>query len=241
MTANRRLEASIRNSGHSIDDLAVHVEVDPKTVERWIMNGRVPHRRHRESVARFLGVPAAYIWPTAPGGMDGAVGLEGVYQTRRELAPGAVAAMISGARDRIDILAYAATWLWDSVPDVTTKLALKAASGVAVHVCLGDPESDAVRLRGIEEGIGTGMSARCRIAIATATSIAGVETRLTATTLYGSVYRFDNDLLWNPHSFGTPAADGPVLWLRSQGEQGMAATVLRSQDRVWESAQLLRG
>jgi hypothetical protein len=34
------------------------------------------------------------------------------------------------------------------------------------------------------------------------------------TTLYNSIYRFDDEMLVNTHLFGTPAAYAPVLHLR---------------------------
>ena len=35
-----------------------------------------------------------------------------------------------------------------------------------------------------------------------------------ATTLYNSIYRFDDEMLVNTHLFGTPAAYAPILHLR---------------------------
>src|SRR5207247_1743496 len=62
---NERLRALLLERGKSPDQLAEHVRVDAKTVERWITRGRLPYRRHRFEVASFLGVDEAYIWPDA--------------------------------------------------------------------------------------------------------------------------------------------------------------------------------
>ena len=64
---NERLRALLLERGKSPDQLAEHVRVDAKTVERWITRGRVPYRKHRFDVATFLGVDEAYIWPDALG------------------------------------------------------------------------------------------------------------------------------------------------------------------------------
>ncbi|WP_197682482.1 helix-turn-helix transcriptional regulator [Jiangella sp. DSM 45060] len=40
---NERLRSRITAAGLTLDDIATHVEVDPKTVERWITTDRVPH------------------------------------------------------------------------------------------------------------------------------------------------------------------------------------------------------
>ena len=64
---NERLRALLLERGKSPDQLAEHVRVDAKTVERWITRGRLPYRRHRFEVASFLGVDESYIWPDALG------------------------------------------------------------------------------------------------------------------------------------------------------------------------------
>jgi hypothetical protein len=53
---NERLRALLLERGKTPDQLAEHVRVDAKTVERWITRGRLPYRRHRFEVASFLGV-----------------------------------------------------------------------------------------------------------------------------------------------------------------------------------------
>jgi hypothetical protein len=55
--------------------------------------------------------------------------------------------------------------------------------------------------------------------------------------LYNSLLRFDDEVLVNSHFWGNPAADSPVYHFRRQGERGVAATAIRSFERVWEAAQ----
>ncbi|WP_187280911.1 helix-turn-helix transcriptional regulator, partial [Microbispora sp. CSR-4] len=42
--ANERLRAALLERGVSIAELATAIQVDPKTVERWITKGRAPYR-----------------------------------------------------------------------------------------------------------------------------------------------------------------------------------------------------
>jgi hypothetical protein len=42
-------------------EVAAQVGVDPKTVERWIVLGRIPHRSHRWATASLLGTDEAYL------------------------------------------------------------------------------------------------------------------------------------------------------------------------------------
>src|SRR5215468_6919544 len=62
---NERLRALLLERGETPDKLAEAVQVDPKTVERWVTKGRIPYRRHRYTVAAFFGVDESYIWPDA--------------------------------------------------------------------------------------------------------------------------------------------------------------------------------
>ena len=63
---NERLRAFLLERGQTPDKLAEHVQVNAKTVERWITKGRIPYRRHRFEVATFLG---AWMSPTSGGGL----------------------------------------------------------------------------------------------------------------------------------------------------------------------------
>ncbi len=240
MGRNQRLHDAMRQCGWTATDLAVKLGVDPKTVERWITTGRQPHRDSREQAADLLGVPAPLLWPDAMAPPNVLSELVGIYRTRTELSPATVRSLLAGAHEHVDVLAFAALWLWDAVPGFAETMAAKAADGVKVRVCLGDPDSRAVRARGAEEGIGDGMAARCRIALDYAKPIAAVDpsaVRCSASTLYASFFRFDDDVLVNTHLWGNAACDSPVLHVRLGDNRGVAANALRSFERVWAGAQ----
>ena len=112
----------------------------------------------------MLAVPESVLWPDAPGVAYGVSELVGIYTTRVELSPATVASLLDAAEQHVDVLAYAALWLWDSVPDFAGRVAAKMSRGTKVRLCLGDPECDAVGLRGQEEGVGDGIASRCRLA-----------------------------------------------------------------------------
>jgi len=63
--------------------------------------------------------------------------------------------------------------------------------------------------------------------------------RLAQTTLYASIFRFDDQVLVNFHLFGNPAAASPVLHFRQRHNTGIAANVLRSFEAVWAQAEPL--
>lgn len=242
MARNQRLHDAIRQCGLRLEDLADEIGADPKTVERWITTGRLPRPASRQKLAEILAVPVAILWPDAPGVAYGTSELVGIYTTRRELSPATISSLLDAATEHIDVLAYAALWLWDAVPDFAQRLAEKASGGVHVRVCLGDPDSDAVRRRGREEGIGDAIASRCQLALSYATIIQRADAsaiRTSGATLYNSVLRFDDELLVNAHFWGNAASESPVLHFRRTADRGIASTVLRSFERVWEAAQPL--
>jgi len=56
--------------GIELESLARQVEVDPKTVQRWI-GGRVPHPRHRWKICDLLGQAEEHLWPGVGLGASG--------------------------------------------------------------------------------------------------------------------------------------------------------------------------
>ena len=240
MARNQRLYDAIRQHGQRPDELAYEVGADPKTVERWIAAGRLPRPATRQKIAQLLAVPESVLWPDAPGVAYGASEVVAIYTTRRELSPATISSLLDTAHEHVDILAYSALWLWDSVPNFAERVAQKLAGGITVRLCLGDPDSDAVALRGREEGSSDGMANRCRIAANYAAVIQRVDpgaVRRSGATLYNSLLRFDDEVLVNTHFWGNPAAESPVFHFRRRGDSGIAANALRSFERVWETAQ----
>jgi hypothetical protein len=240
MARNQRLHDAICESGKRLKDVAEAVDADAKTVERWITTGRLPRLAAQQKVSKLLGVPESVLWPDAPGVAYGTSELVGIYPTRKELPPATVSSMLEAAHEHIDVLAYAALWLWDTVPQFTGRIVQKIGDGASVRICLGDPQSDAVALRGQEESAGDGMASRCHIAVNYAAVIQRANpeaVRQSCAVLYNSIFRFDDEVLVNAHFWGNPAADSPVYHFRRHGANGIATNAIASFERVWEDAQ----
>jgi lambda repressor-like predicted transcriptional regulator len=240
--ANERLRAALLERGASVADLAAAVEVDPKTVERWITRGRTPYRKHRYAVASFLGVDEGYLWPDALSPEQVASASESeivtVYPHRWAVPRDAWGRLFSAAREDIGVLVYSALFLAEDA-GIVRLFAEKAAAGARVRILLGDPNSSQVAQRGNDEGIDEGMAAKIRnvlVLYRPVRGIDGIEIRLHRTVLYNSIYRGDDQLLVNTHVYGTPAANAPVLHLRKVPGGDMVATYLESFERVWDEA-----
>jgi hypothetical protein len=71
--------------------------------------------------------------------------------------------------------------------------------------------------------------------------VENIEIRRHRTVLYNSIYRADDQLMVNQHTYGVPAAQAPLFCL-SSGSGDMAALYLDSFERVWAgSPPLARG
>ena len=237
--SNDRLAAAIAAQSLTRRGLAERLSVDAKTVERWIA-GRTPHPQHRTGLALVLAQPESYLWPTHAGNgkvLDVA-GLLGVFPHRCEVPQPLWRSLLQQAQERIDVLAYAALFLAEDNPELVPALQAKANS-VTVRLLLGDPSSAKVAERGVEEQLFDGMASRIRMTIRHLRALAdvpGVAVHLHETTLYNSIFRFDDDMLVNAHVYGGPAYRSPVLHVRRTPGCGLFDTYAASFEAVWRTS-----
>lgn len=249
MGSNERLHSAMSRRRLTTGDLADVLLVDRKTVERWL-SGRTPHSRHREAVARRLKVRSDYLWPDAgkptPAPGPGTTGTEivALYPSRANVPDDLWRDLANSAHEHIDVLVYAGLFLPELDPSLVPSLETKAAAGCTVRIALGDPDSTAVQLRGDEEGTGDGMAARVRMALGHYQPIVdadNVEVRQHKTTLYNSIYRFDDEVLVNTHAWGSKAFKSPVLHLRRVQGGSLFDTYATSFEAVWATTSTYTG
>ena len=222
------------------DDIASRLGVDPKTVRRWL-TGRVPYPHNRAAIAELVGTDEADLWPDAGGLLAARTRPEelGTIYPHRWAVPREIwTRLFASAEREIGILAYSALFLAEDA-GILRILADKGRASVAVRIALGDPDGPNVAERGEEEGIGDAMGAKVRNALMLYRSLSAVENieiRLHRTVLYNSIYRADDQLLINQHTYGIPAAQAPVLCLCNTDGGEMAALYLDSFERVWASS-----
>jgi transcriptional regulator with XRE-family HTH domain len=243
---NERLRRAIQHAGLRLEDVAERVEIDVKTAERWITKGRVPHARNRARTAELLSVDELDLWPDAAQGRNGGSASDGevlrIYAQRGSVPSERWSELLETTAERLDLLAHAGLFLPDSRSDFASVVRQKAEDGVRVRLLYGDPDGDAVALRGREEGIGEGLAARIRLVLTymrEAIECPGVAVRLHDTTLYNSLYRYDDELLVNSHVYGMPAGTSPMLHLRRLPGGRLFDHYMASFERVWELARPL--
>ncbi|MBQ1098651.1 helix-turn-helix transcriptional regulator [Streptomyces sp. b94] len=244
--ANERLRAAMAAGGWTYNALADKVEVDPKSVERWVNLGRTPRRATAMVAAETLGEDVHALWPSlrqARPARAVSPELVALYDQRADIPVSTFVDMLTPARERIDVLVYAAVFLHEAYPRLNELLKERAAEGCAVRIAVGDADSPNVQQRGDEEKFGHGIQSRCRLALMhyrPLIGVPGIEVRTHATTLYNSIYRADDQALVNAHVWGVNAYKAPVWHLRRNGEGGMFDTYADSFDAVWATATPVR-
>jgi hypothetical protein len=163
----------------------------------------------------------------------------GTVYPHRWAVPREVWVQLFGSAEReIGILAYSALFLAEDA-GVLQLLADKGQAGFTVRIALGDPDGPNAAQRGEEEGVGDAMPAKIRTALMLyrpLSMVQSIEVRLHRTVLYNSIYRADDQVLVNQHTYGIPAAQVPVFCLSDTGGGGMAALYLDSFEQVWASS-----
>lgn len=218
---NHRLRDAIFKHGMTSDGLAEKLAVDPKTVERWITQGRNPYPRYRHTIAAILGESESYLWPDAVSNHRKAQVAESevvhIYPRRGAVPADLWQRLLDKASHQIGVLVYAGLFLPEQNPRWVPTLVDKATKGAQVQVLLGNPEGEHVAERGADERIGAAMASKVHNVLAFYQELRGhenIDVNFHDTTLYNSIYRFDDEMLVNTHLFGTPAAYAPVLHLR---------------------------
>jgi transcriptional regulator with XRE-family HTH domain len=240
---NDRLRAAIHAKGLTVEDLSVRVGVDPKTVERWIGDdSRRPHRKSRVRLAQVLRVEEAHLWPDLASDIravpNGDSELVHVYPSRSSVPFDVWCDLLNSVEHSMDIVVFSGVFLVEQLNALPIVKA-KANEGIRFRLAVGDETSPAVIQRAAEEGTTGGLEGRVQMMrryLRGVADVPGVEVRTHGTTLYNSIYRFDDQMLVNGHAFGSLAGQSPVMHLRLTSEEGMWQHYMSSIERVWEVA-----
>ncbi|MEU1665324.1 XRE family transcriptional regulator [Streptomyces sparsogenes] len=184
-----------------------------------------------------------YLWPTAGESSRSQALLQAelveLHRDRASVPRDVWLSLLSSARECIDVLVFSGTFMAQTNPQVAAMLRERAEAGVRVRLCFGDPQGEAVAIRGKDEGIGDALAAKIRASLTYYRGLPDVvdcEVRLHDTTLYNSIFRYDDNMMINPHIWGQPASANPVLQLQRLDATGWFDQYLGSFEAVWETA-----
>ena len=241
--ANDRLRDALMAARVTHEDLAADLGVNTKTVERWITQARLPYPqfRHRISVlvpeGRDLAVAGWLLAQAAR--RDRPVG-----DRARLPLPGRRAARAVGQAVRERDREHRHPGLLRVLPARAARLARSSCSSRRPTTaprsgsCSATRTARRSRSRGRRKTSATRSPPRSATCCSPTTcpyaSHPGITIKLHATTLYNSIFWFDDDMLVNTHAYGVPAHFAPVLHLRHLSSGTLFQTYARSFDRVWD-------
>jgi transcriptional regulator with XRE-family HTH domain len=235
---NENLRRAMLRARLSEEDVAARLQVDPKTVRRWL-EGRVPYLRHRWVLASLLDADEADLWPeinAANAARPRPAEIMAVYPHRLAMPDRAWQSLFRSAKHEIGILARTGLFLAKK-PGVLDVLAERARLGVRLRICIRNLDASLAE-RASEECVDEGQVAGVREALALFGGLRenGAEIRLHRAALYSSIYRADDQLLVTQHMYGISSEREPLLYLRSAAAAAMATTYLDVFERIWASA-----
>jgi transcriptional regulator with XRE-family HTH domain len=216
---NEHLQAAITRSGLTLEEFADIVQVDVKTVQRWLA-GRTPYPRHRTRVAGALDTTEDALWPdavpapttteahelTTPVTGDAIAG----YGHATDPAAPNTAALLSTAVERIEI----AIPNLASLPGLVELFRTSAANGRQARIIIEDPDEQVEPLLGID-------------AIEVRASPAGEDHNL---------YRADDEMLLVLTRIGSAGASPPIIHLRRLADGGLFDRLANDFDDRWLQA-----
>ncbi len=228
-------------AGFDAPTLARAVEVNAKTVDRWI-GGRIPRLRTRLAVAKVLGDTEAHLWPVArpdqSPGTTATAEVVGAWAHRAHIPTDLWLALLDAARDRIDLLGYAYPFLFEMAPQVTATIRSKAAAGARVRIAVADPDCAHVNERDALEQLGGTLAGRIRVALLWLADLDGlvdVTVGMHQVHLYNSMFRFDDQMIVTPHLFRAHGHQHPALHLRRLSPYGIFESFTEQFQQVWDT------
>jgi hypothetical protein len=204
-----------------------------------------PVRSTAGAIANKLGADETYLWPdvlVADSRRRHATQSELIetHPDRASVPRETWLRLLNEAQEQINVLVFSGTFYAQTQPRIAPMLAERAAEGVRVRLCFGEPTSAAVAIRDSEEGLNGTLAAKIRASLSYYRPLVnneGCEVRLHATTLYASLFRYDDDMIANPHAYGNPASANPAFHLRRVQGGTIFDHYAASFESVWATAQ----
>jgi transcriptional regulator with XRE-family HTH domain len=238
---NERLRVAMTAKGIEIENLARLVNVDPKTVQRWL-GGRVPHPRHRWKLCDLLAQSEQELWPEVSLGASGThhtAEIVAAYAHRADAPSQLWSAMLERARAHVDLLGYAMLFFPEQYPRLTEVMAEKCATGLQVRIALADPDGPEVRARDELESLGGTLPGRIRSTLGhlePLLSTLGVQVRYHQVPLYNALYRFDDQMLVTPYLYRLHGYQHPLLHLKRLGPAGLFESYAQQFEVIWSES-----
>lgn len=215
--AKNNLRQALQSADLQADDLARLVDVDTRTVRRWVA-GQTPYPRHRIKIARALELPEEALWPDIPSASQTQVrDLVTGYPTSESIGIPSSESLVQAAQDRIELLDRMLADYFDS-EGLFELLLQKAREGVPVRILVAETSRQLVAL--LDQS--------------------GLELRAGDPDEHQAIHRYDNQMLITLPLAGEPDDPPPLLHLRRKGTDGLFDRFASHYQDSWEHATPLR-
>jgi transcriptional regulator with XRE-family HTH domain len=234
---NENLSRALIRARLTEEDVAARLQVDPKTIRRWL-EGRVPYLRHRWAIAAMLGVEETDLWPQLRTTRTRPDEVIAVYPRRDTMPRDVWLHLFGSAQHKIGILDDADLPIAADHP-IADALVERAGSGVKLRICLYDANASAsAQGVGCPDG-GDTPTARMREGLAIYAPLrenGDVEIRLHQGVVYNSIYYADDQMLVSQRAYGIPSKSAPVLHLQRAEDSDIATAYLDVFESSWAAA-----
>jgi transcriptional regulator with XRE-family HTH domain len=224
---NENLRRALLRARLSDEDVAARLEVDPKTVRRWL-EGRTPYLRHRWALAGMLELDEGDLWPQARTTRRHPAEVRAIYAHRDSVPREVWMDLFRSAEQKIDILDSSSLFLAADI-EILATLTDAAKAGVQERICLVDPDWPG----------GSEAPDQTHEALSRYTKlrrIINVQLRTHRASLNNAICRADDELLVIQHAFGVPVERMPVVHLRQTDDSDMITAYLDSFEHIWNNS-----
>lgn len=216
---NEQLRTAITRAGLSPDEFADIVQVDVKTVRRWLA-GRTPYPRHRTRVASALDTTEHALWPDAVPAPATSGALEPTTHEPNDVIAGYAyssdpaapkpAGLLGAAVERIEIIVPNLA----SQPGVAALLRARAADGCRICIIIEDPDRQVAALLDID----------------------AIEVRASPAGADHTLYRADDEILLALRHISFAEQSLPLIHLRQATYGGLFDRLVHDFDDRWDKA-----
>jgi transcriptional regulator with XRE-family HTH domain len=243
--SNERLHSALTQAGLQPDELAEQLDVDVKTVQRWL-SGRAPHARHRAATVAVLNqtldITERDLWPetVAPPAGDDRRDLVAIYTRGDDIRIPDWRILLREAQTRIDLLDTTLVEVITSSGTVDL-LREKARAGVEIRILTAHPHSiwitslaeqladttrdDAGRTQ-LDRDLEHSHTAQEALI-----EQPNVDLRTHWAERTNSILRFGDQMLVTLHLWATPGTQAPVMHLRRRDDDGLFRPLPRALRR----------
>ncbi|MGV8966580.1 MAG: hypothetical protein ACOH2F_09890 [Cellulomonas sp.] len=187
-------------------------------------------------MATALNVDRVELWPASPQRLPAVRPKDMVaeYRTRSQVPPALWIEPLRRTVRRIDVRVHAGPEFFLGSPDLRSHLKARADEGVKIRLLLGAPDSESVACRGKELGIDVAAQVREVLRyLEPVMGYPGIEIRLDETSLFYTLYAFDNLMIVNSTLNYVPESMSSHLELRRAEPDGVFDFYMQNFELLW--------